>query len=75
MTTKENTYQVEFQDATGITGGSIRTVKARSHSEALRKESHPWATPREWTLIESNEDWAIYALGGTIITACVEEKK
>ena len=68
-----NTYQVEFQDETGITGESVRTVKARSHIDALHKASQRWATSGEWALIESNEDWAIYELRGGIITACVEE--
>ena len=67
-----NTYQVEFQDETGITGGSVRTVKARSALDALHKESQQWATSGEWALLSSNEDWAIYELSGGIITACVE---
>lgn len=65
------TYQVEFQDETGITGGSVRTVRARSHIDALHKESRQWASGK-WVLLSSNEDWAIYELRGGIITACVE---
>ena len=68
------TYRVEFIDETGITGGSIRTVRAHSHIEALQNESQQWA-PKKWALIESSENRKVYALRGGIITACVEEKK